>query len=190
MSWNSSGRIASSKYICGHCNSDITSNIGYQGSIDRATSYIHICHHCDKPTFQHNDIQIPGAGVGDDVEGITDESVTSLYKEARNCLKENAFTASILCSRKLLMNIAVSKKAEEGKSFKYYIEYLSEKGYIPPDGKGWVNQIREIGNEATHEIVIKSKEEAQELIFFIEMLLKFIFEFPSKVRNKTPKITK
>jgi len=47
----------------------------------------------------------------------------------------NAYTASVLCCRKLLMNLAVSKGAKEGENFFKYVDYLATKGYIPPNGK-------------------------------------------------------
>jgi len=92
-----------------------------------------------------------------------------------------SFTSAVLTCRKLLMHIAVERGAEEGKSFHQYVEYLAQKGYVPPDGKGWVDLIRTKGNEANHEISIMSKSEAEELITFLEMLLKFIYEFPARV---------
>jgi len=66
-----------------------------------------------------------------------------------------------------------------------YVEYLTANHYVPPDAKGWVDHIRTKGNEANHEIVISSKTDAQELISFLEMLLKVIFEFPAAVKRKT-----
>jgi hypothetical protein len=59
-------------------------------------------------------------------------------------------------------------------------------GYVPPNGKGWVDHIRKKGNEATHEILLMSKTDAEELITFVEMLLKFIYEFPSRIPPATP----
>ena len=87
------------------------------------------------------------------------------------------------------MNIAVSKGAKEGLKFIEYVEHLSDVGYVPPDGKDWVDHIRKKGNEATHEISIMDKEGAEELITFIEMLLKFIYEFPQIMKIKTSKQT-
>jgi hypothetical protein len=55
---------------------------------------------------------------------------------------------------------------------------------VPPNGRGWVDHIRTKGNEANHEIVLMSAEDALELISFSEMLLKFIYEFPSRVPKK------
>jgi Domain of unknown function (DUF4145) len=85
------------------------------------------------------------------------------------------------------MHIAVTKGAKEGESFLQYVEFLSQKGYVPPDGKGWVDHIRERGNEANHEIKIMSADDAQSLIQFSEMLLKLVFEFPKKVPVKPVK---
>ena len=79
------------------------------------------------------------------------------------------------------MNIAVAQGAKQGESFIAYVEYLANSGFVPPNGRGWVDHIRSKGNEANHEIRLMSQPEAEELISFLEMLLKFIYEFPSKV---------
>lgn len=81
------------------------------------------------------------------------------------------------------MHIAVSKGAEENQNFKYYVDFLA-KEYTPPEGKEWVNHIREKGNEANHEITLMSKEDAEELLSFLEMLLKFIFEWSGRMKRK------
>jgi hypothetical protein len=58
---------------------------------------------------------------------------------------------------------------------------LADKGYVPPGGRNWVDHIRKQGNEATHEIDMKTETEAKDLISFAEMLLKFIYEFRGRV---------
>lgn len=82
------------------------------------------------------------------------------------------------------MHIGVEQKADPGKSFVYYVDYLANQGYIPPNGRGWVDHIRVKGNEANHDIVIMSKSDAEELILFTEMLLKLIYEFPNRIPVK------
>lgn len=124
---------------------------------------------------------MPGPAIGEPVESLPDD-VGGLYAEARNACKVGAYTASVLCSRKLLMNVAVSKGAEEGKRFIEYVNFLADSGYVPPDGKGWVDHIRKKRNEATHEISIMGVEEATDLITFAGMLLKFIYEFPARIK--------
>jgi hypothetical protein len=123
---------------------------------------------------------------GNPINGVPAD-VTALYDEARKSVAAGATTGSVLLCRKLLMNIAVSQGADPGKSFAEYVTYLADKGYVPPNGRGWVDHIRQKGNEATHEIVAMSKADAEELILFAEMLLKFIYEFPSKLpKPKVP----
>ncbi len=79
------------------------------------------------------------------------------------------------------MNIAVAQGAAENLRFIEYVDYLATAGYIPPNGRGWVDHIRRKGNEATHEIALMSSSDATELLAFSEMLLKFIYEFPARV---------
>ena len=188
VKWYQADAMDSRIYTCGHCGQPLASEIGYYGQFEKGlvVAYIYICHNCFRPTyFDKEGTQIPGYPYGKPVDDIPSKEVETLYNEARNCTSCNAFTASVLCCRKLLMNIAVSKEAKEGLTFAEYVEFLSNKGFIPPDGKEWVDHIRKKGNEATHEISIMKKEDAEELISFMEMLLKFIYEFPAVIKRKT-----
>ncbi len=96
----------------------------------------------------------------------------------------NCYTATVLICRKMLMNIAVNQGAGEGLKFIEYVNYLAEQGYIPPNGRHWVDHIRKKGNEANHEITSMNQEDGKDLLIFIEMLLKFIYEFPNLVPKK------
>lgn len=186
--WRQVSILSSKSFVCGHCGNPLASNLGYTKGQNPDGSgnnieHIYICHHCYRPTYFGNGQQIPGIRPGADVSGIDDSGVLSLYNEARDCFSKNAFTAAVLSCRKLLMHIAVAKGDEEGKSFIEYVEYLSSKGYVPPDAKSWVDHIRTKGNEANHEIVIMSEEAAKDLVSFCEMLLKLIYEFPAISRK-------
>ena len=81
----------------------------------------------------------------------------------------------------MLMSIAVAEGADPGQKFIQYVEYLEANNCIPPKGRGWVDHIRLKGNEATHEIALMKKDDAEGLITFVEMLLKYNYEFPAKV---------
>jgi len=189
--WENVISMPSQPYVCGHCGSPIASDKGYYamgvyGGRTQKVANIYICHLCFAPTYFDliRKGQIPGPLFGEHVKDIPFKNVEGLYNEARSCVTVNAYTAAVLCCRKLLMNIAVSKGASDGLKFIEYVEFLSDKGYVPPDGKGWVDHIRKKGNEATHEISIMNSEDAKELITFIEMLLKFIYEFPAAIQKK------
>jgi len=187
MQWQNIENLSSKAFKCGYCGENVSSEKGY--SAQDGDHFIYICHHCTNPTYFNlqDGKQYPGVAFGNKVENIP-ENIENLYSETRQCVSVQAFTASVMASRKLLMNIAVEKGAKEGLSFQQYVEYLDSQHYIPPDGKEWVDHIREKGNEANHEIKIMEKEDAEDLITFIEMLLKFIYEFPNKVKQKQQSI--
>src|SRR5690606_5267436 len=96
----------------------------------------------------------------------------------KSCFSISAYTSSVMCCRKLLMNISVSEGAKEGKNFTDYVNYLNDNNYIPPNGKKWVDSIRKLGNEANHKIEFKSQKDTQRILSFTEMLLRFIYELP------------
>lgn len=176
--WNNAGTIGPCQYRCGHCGRDVANNRGFHHN-DSALR-IWICPNCDKPTFFEGNRQTPSPVPGAEVSHLPAD-LLALYKEARNCCSVGAYTASVLACRKLLMNIAVAQGAAENLRFIEYVDYLATAGYIPPNGRGWVDHIRRKGNEATHEIALMSSSDATELLAFSEMLLKFIYEFPARV---------
>ncbi len=182
IDWQSTGSIVTIKYVCGHCGTTVTSGSGYRDK--NANFLIRICP-CGLPTFfDPQGHQYPAYAFGNTVDGVPTGGVDELYGEARKCTSAAAYTSAVLTCRKLLMHIAVEKKAPIGKSFIEYVEYLSDNHYVPPDGKEWVDYIRTKGNEANHEIVLMDEEDAKDLIVFTEMLLKFVYEFPKKIKSK------
>jgi DNA-directed RNA polymerase subunit RPC12/RpoP len=188
LTWNNVGGVPPRSYVCGYCNHTVGPAQGWQttqhrnvGNMAVAEGYVYICSFCGKPTyFDLQEKQYPGASAGNEVLSLP-KDVAALYDEARRSMTVNSFTAAVLTCRKLLMHLAVEKGAPDGKTFLEYVEYLSDKGYVPPDGKGWVDHIRKKGNEANHRIKIMLEADAKDLIGFSEMLLKFVYEFPAKV---------
>lgn len=190
LGWYNTSDIENRGWTCGYCGRNVGGNIGYRRSSDalHQDKSIYICPHCENPTaFVGNGYgwmeQFPGAAYGNEVDGLP-SSVDALYQEVRRCIQYTAYTAAVLGMRKLLMHVAVDQGAPEGATFVSYIEYLNDSGWIPPSGREWVDAIRKGGNEATHEIVLMSEEDAVQLLDFAEMLLKLVYEFPAKIVRK------
>lgn len=174
-------------WTCGYCGQSVGGNVGYRRAESDESKRIYICPYCENPTaFIENDLglieQYPGSIIGGDVAGLS-KSVASLYGEIRRCVQYHAFTSAVLAARKLLMHIAVEQGAPENMKFIDYVEYLEAHHYIPPNGGEWVDEIRKRGNEATHEIALMNEEDAVQLLDFSEMLLRFIYEFPSRIKR-------
>lgn len=179
MTWQQLAQLHPQKFVCGYCGYAVANNRGYY--TDNNNGHIYVCPHCDKPSyFDYYDQQTPGVAFGNDVSHLP-QSVEQLYREARNCCTVSAYSSSVLACRKILMNIAVEQGAKEGLSFVSYVDHLAQNGFIPPNGRAWVDHIRKRGNEATHEIALMSRSDAEDLLSFVEMLLKFVFEFPARV---------
>ncbi len=186
--WAGLQTLPNHAFICGFCSTSVSSNKGFKlgGFADGSGTQfgaVYICPNCGGPVFFHSGIgQKPSPAFGNAVQHVPD-TLNVVYEEARRCTAENCHTAAVLLCRKILMHIAVEKSAKVGLNFLEYVNFLSDKGYIPPDGKHWVDHIRRKGNEATHEIVLMSDADARDLIRFVEMLLRFVYEFPKLVPN-------
>ncbi|CAI8804524.1 DUF4145 domain-containing protein [Pseudomonas sp. IT-P74] len=178
MHWYDPQRLNSKSYTCGYCSNTVASALGYSSA---SNQHLYVCPHCHNPSYWGNGIyQVPGIAPGRSVAHLPAD-ISGLYDEARKCAGAGSYTGSVLLCRKLLMNIGVQEGADEGKSFIFYIDFLADKGFIPPNGRAWVDHIRKKGNEATHEIALMTGTDATELITFTEMLLKFIYEFPNAI---------
>jgi hypothetical protein len=177
--WKNVQTVDAAPWSCGYCSNQVSSNSGWVATIQGApTAYVRLCPECMGPTFfDYLGNAYPGAQSGKSVEHLPAD-VAAVYSEARACAGVNAHTAAVLVCRKILMHIAVGEGAEPGKSFLSYIEFLASKGFIPPHGLAWVDYVRKRGNEATHEIEIMTADDSTALIGFVEMLLRFIYEFP------------
>jgi len=185
--WYNVFTLVSRKYTCGYCGENVSSEKGYYTNVSGRpiSGYIYICHACNKPSFFDviTKTQTPGALIGGVIEHLP-ETIRDLYIEIQNTTTTGSYTATILSGRKLLMHIAVELGAQQGKNFVDYVDYLSSNGYTPPKGRVWVDEIRKMGNEANHEIVIMDEQHARSMVKFLEMLLKFNYEFPAEASEE------
>ena len=177
--WEHYSDIGPKSYICGYCGQITGVSYGY--FTDQRSHFIYFCGGCKRPSFfEYGELQTPGFIPGNEVSHLPKE-IESLYNEARYCIQVNSYTACVLICRKILMHISVEKGAEPNQSFISYVEYLAGKGFVTPDSKAWVDYIRTKSNEANHEIVLMTSDDALQLLSFVEMLLKLIFEFPARI---------
>jgi len=183
LRWGHVGTVGQVQYQCSYCGNKVGPNAGYHATPPgqpHLQAYIFICPTCTNPTYVNpQGIQIPAPRLGNDVKGISDVGVQTLYNEARDCTGVGAHTAAVLVCRKILMHVAVEQGAQPGQKFVEYVDHLDAKGFVPPNGKAWVDAIRKKGNEANHEIVQMAEADARQILQFVEMLLKFVYEFPS-----------
>lgn len=182
LRWTRAESMHPARYTCGYCGHLVSSEKGTKLTTGNGQQYggVYFCPDCNCPTFHYpdEDAKVPDTSFGNPVANLP-ENLLCLYEEARTCTANGAYTGSVLLLRKMLMNISVEQNAEPGKSFVHYVDFLADNHFIPPNGRPWVDHIRKKGNEATHEIALMTRSDAKELITFVEMLLRFIYEFPA-----------
>lgn len=188
LPWRLTEELPPRSYTCGYCGNVAGSNRGYQApeSIQPPLHLIYLCSFCGKPTYFDRvaDRQIPAARFGDDVEYIPAD-VAAVYREARNCMTVEAYLAAVMLCRKLLLHIAVAEGADPDTTFAQAVTYLETAGYLPARARApWIDHIRQKGNEATHELTPVTRADAERLINFAEMVLKLIYEYPTRAAGE------
>lgn len=119
-----------------------------------------------------------------------DES--ELWSEIRECLGVGAYTASVMLCRKLLMHVAVAHglAAKDSKdrapSFAQCVDHLATEGIITKRMHPWIDRIREIGNEANHEIAPVAKDAALDVATFTQKLLELAYEMDDTMAKANP----
>jgi uncharacterized protein DUF4145 len=183
--WQNPVEVLAQSYRCGYCGREVASSKGFPTNDNSVV--ITVCPMCNRPTFfdrsYGSQLKVPGDKPGGEVKNLPPE-VDALYVEARAAMSANASTVAVLGFRKLLMHVAVQKGAKEGDTFQNYVTHLEEQHHLPVGAKEWVDHIRTRGNEANHEIKMMNADDAQELLVFAEMLLKLVYEFPSRLPAK------
>src|SRR5882724_13509095 len=112
--WSALQTLRPVTYECGYCGYSVSSEKGYKIHYPGHTESQHggsfICPRCLCPTFFPPDEQrqVPGPTFGHGVKHVP-SSLNCLYEEARSCVADSSFTASVLVCRKMLMNIAVEQ---------------------------------------------------------------------------------
>ena len=186
VDYDSAHKLESISLTCGYCGRTVAPDTGFCIKQNAYPSvYVYKCPYCNNPIIYNRQTQesIPGEPFGHNVKNLP-EKIQMLYDECRTCYANQCYTSSQMIARTLLMYIAVEQGAAVGMRFAAYIEYLDSNGYIPPQGKAWVDYIRRSGNGANHEIVIKEREETKKVLTFLSSLLLFIYDLPAEMNQE------
>ena len=172
--------MESAGYTCGYCGSEVASSQGWS-TLPQRSGVIRLCPQCNAPTFfSFQRTQHPGPLLGREVTSLTDD-VGEIYDEARNALTVGAATGTVMLCRKILMHVAVDKGAGKDLNFLGYVDWLVAERWIPRGGESWVDFIRQRGNDANHELPHMTREDAEGILQFTEMLLRNVYELPAAV---------
>lgn len=186
LQWVNLQDIPRRKFKCYSCDSEVASKEGYQMTSNFSTDSpygVYICPKCDSPTyFDQHSIQTPKPMFGERVSSLP-TNIEVLYNEARNCYGIDAYTSAVSICRSLLAFIAVDKGADKGQSFKSYVDFLQSDNWLPKGTQKWVDEIRNLGNSANHDLIIMQERDASLILRFTTSLLRNIYELPSLLKE-------
>ncbi len=181
-------------YLCPYCNQVVAGLkkhvIVFHGSgpslyaatFESDAYYVLKCPACDKPSIYnvHNKTTSPAGKALENVAHLP-EAIEKAYEEVRRAIGAQCYTSAVVYARTVIAHIAVDLGADDNLSFVKYVEYLSENGYTPPNARDWIDKIRLMGNEATHDLVFWDKDAAETIGKFLMYLLIFIYELPNSI---------
>lgn len=184
--WVDTKYINNVKYDCGYCNAFVAPQEAYPSKEyllhdGRLGAVILICPGCKSPTYiSRGGRQHPVKNIMKDIKHLPSE-LQELYKEVCDSFSVHAYTGASILARKMIMNIAIEKKAKENKKFVEYVEFLVNEAVVPQSTKKWLELIRKNGNDAAHKTHKASKEDTEKIINFLEILLRSVYEFEGEI---------
>ena len=114
------------------------------------------------------------------------------WQEVRASLSVGAYTASVMLCRKLLMHVAVGhglpakNDNDRAPSFVECVDYLETAGIITKLMRPWVDRIKNVGNEANHDLDPPVETRALDVARFTEQLLKLAYEMDAIMAESNP----
>lgn len=106
-------------------------------------------------------------------------TLADLYEEAAKAYSAGAYTATSMVCRKLLMVCACDNGAKEDEKFVAYVNHITTQVLSFPKAKAAIDAIRDIGNEANHDLKFVAPADAKRALEIITYMLNTIYSLPS-----------
>ncbi|GAA0986839.1 hypothetical protein ENKNEFLB_01950 [Nocardioides aquaticus] len=115
-----------------------------------------------------------------------------VWDEVRACMSAGAHNAVVMLCRKLLFHLAVSQglppknARNRAPSFEQAVNHLEAEGLVTSRMRPWVVKIKDVGNEANHEIPRVTAADARTIAKFTEQMLLMTYEYPADLEESAP----
>lgn len=116
------------------------------------------------------------------------EAIQNILREAKISFSAQCYRASAVMSRRTLEAITVDKGENQG-VLANRIKNLIAKGILDKNLGDWATEIRLLGNSGAHFDPINDiqKHDAEQIILFIEELIKYVYVMPSEIAKRRQK---
>lgn len=171
--------MASLAWQCGHCGQGVSAEVA-AGKYVQGSSIAMQCPLCHEFTARSRKGVLYPPFLGNRGVKHLPPDVAAAWHEAVLASGVGACTAAEIMCRKILMHVAVDvAKSKVGESFRSYIDDLDDKGYIPTGLKSKIEEIRDRGNVANHDLPTSTAEEAERTMAVTQHLLASVYELPN-----------
>lgn len=177
---------------CGHCGHRVGATVlahAEDWDSRREVAMATACSVCKFPSahvfdgLSYSFRAYPPAPVGRDVEHLP-VKVERAYRSARTAIMVGSYDGAALVLRNLLAHMAVELGADEGLTYKQYVDWLADNGHAPPGSADVVTSLKDLGNETAHELIDVELDDVLDALQVAETLLRFRFEAPESVRRR------
>jgi hypothetical protein len=185
------GDMATLPITCGHCGRAVGAEIVYDsvmwGNV-KGSTYVPqtsaglwlLCPYCGEGSVRarNSGMIYPAPRPGKTLEHSPVEVVRA-WEEARSAYSVGAYAAAELMCRKILMHVAVAKRlVKAGQPFVSCMNALQSAGYITTGLEEVVDQMRDRGNVANHDLPASSEQESQVTLMITRHLMEALYELP------------
>lgn len=149
-----------------------------------------VCH-CGLGYLMRGDRLYPAVPTLDEPAGLS-PAVAAAWREARDCLAVDATIGAATLCRKILFHMAVEEGLPEKNNkdrapgFEQCVDHLQNQGVITAPMRQWVDNIREVGNQANHDLAPVPREDAERLAVFVHELLRMHYGTRAALQSLAP----
>ena len=111
------------------------------------------------------------------------ENVRSYYLQAVSNVKTGPDAAGAMFRKALDVGLKIVDPKNRNKKLAARIDAAAEAGILTKDLAEWSHRIRDEGNDASHDEDPYTREEAEQLHHFTQLVLMYLFTLPGMLRN-------
>lgn len=112
-------------------------------------------------------------------------TVQRYWIQAHRNMNDENWDAAVTMARSALQIILRAQNAK-GNNLKHEIEDLASKGILPPLMKEWSDEVRELGNNATHPLPDQpetNSKDAKDIVYFLDFLTTYLYDLPKQIKD-------
>lgn len=113
------------------------------------------------------------------------EDVGRYWLQAKKSLVDKNYDAVAVMTRSAIQ-LALRGHDAKGANLKQEIDYLAEKGLLPPLMQEWAHSLRDLANDSAHPApnqIPTSARDAGDIVKFMDFLFEYLYQLPKRIQD-------